>query len=432
MAHGVPLHQHKNPQARILSIAEEELRPSVLPPGVPSKQPVQVIVAGSVAMDLSCTYVSEDGASAAFTPKFSTSNPAAIKQGLGGVGQNIASVLNHLGVTVRLCSVVGKDITGSSDLGLLKQKGLGTDAIRISSTGRPTAQYVAINDSQKNLMVAMADRTILEEADEDFNATWLPHLEKYKPRWLVLDANWAPSTLRKWLKAAKEVGTKVMYEPVSVAKSKRLFSMDQGPTDLMAVPNHAISIATPNALELVAIHEAASEAGAFDRADWWERVENMGLPNSGSQDKLTSLTSSAFVEQGLPQQSLRLLPFIPCILTTLGEKGLLMTRLLQPEDDLLRSPEAAPYILTRSVDGNPVVGGVYMRLFNPAEQISPDYIASVNGAGDTLTGVIIAGLASNNPKPLHDIIGIAQKASVMTLKSADGVSPTIASLRSAL
>ena len=384
-------------------------------------------------MDLSCTYVPESRNPAASTPKTSTSNPAVIRQGLGGVGQNIASVLNYLGVPVRLCSALGKDIAGSSALSLLKQKGLRTDAIHISSTGQPTAQYVAINDARKDLMVAMADMGILEEAHGDFDSMWRPHLEKHRPKWLVLDANWDPSTLRKWLKAAKNVGAKVVYEPVSVAKCKRLFSVGQpSHTDLRAVPNHSISIATPNAMELAALHEAASEAGAFDRADWWQRIENMGLPNSGSQDRFTALTNSELVEHGLPQQSLRLLPFVPCILTTLGEKGLLMTRLLQPGDDLLTSPESAPYILTRSMDGNAVVGGVYMRIFGPVETCSTDDIASVNGVGDTLTGVVVAGLASDKAKPLQDIIEIAQKASVMTLKSAESVSPDITSLRSAL
>lgn len=73
-----------------------------------------------------------------------------------------------------------------------------------------------------------------------------------------------------------------------------------------------------------------------------------------------------------------------------------------------------------------------MRLFKPTEQVPEENIVSVNGVGDTFLGVLIAGLAKEMPKPIEFLLDIAQKGSVMTLKSKEAVSPELAILKSAL
>lgn len=399
----------------------------------PSKGAADVLVAGSLAIDLSCDFVPQGQADASSKPTFHTSNPASIEQSLGGVGQNIATALQYLGTSVRLCTKIGDDVAGSAALEMLNRQGLQTSGIEVAPKGHHTAQYVALNDSQKNLVIAMADMSVLEDTTGDFGILWKSHFDDCRPSWVVLDANWEPATLSKWLDAAKDSKAKVAYEPVSVAKSIRIFGEPgRNVSPLPAVPNHAISLATPNALELAVMHEAASVTGALDREDWWRIIDSLGLSSSGSRERLISLTSTTLVDQGIPQQAIRLLPFIPCILTTLGKHGVLMTRLLQPEDDQLTSPVSAPYILSRSTDGNAVVGGVYMRLFKPTEQVPEENIVSVNGVGDTFLGVLIAGLAKEMPKPIEVLLDIAQKGSVMTLKSKEAVSPELAILKSAL
>ena len=255
-------------------------------------------------------------------------------------------------------------------------------------------------------------------------------LNSCKPKWLVVDANWDPSTLHKWLHAGKAAGARVALEPVSIAKSKRIFAgMSSQISGLRVVPDNALSLATPNALELASMHEAASSAGLLEREDWFQAIDSFGMSSSGSRPKLVSLTNSALVDQGVPQQSIQLLPFIPCILTTLGEHGVLLTQVLRPGDDRLTSPDSAAHILVHSTDGNTVVGGVYMRLFPPVENVSSNEIISVNGVGDTFLGAIVAGLAKENPQDLEELINIAQRASVLTLKSTEAVSPAISTLK---
>ena len=392
-----------------------------------------VIVAGSLAVDLSCDYIRSPTENLSSQPQFHTSNPASITQTVGGVGQNIATALNYLGSSPRLCSSVAADVAGTTALNILAGRGLQTAGVQRQGPEFHTAQYVAINDAKKQMVLAMADMNILDDTSGDFDSLWKPHFDICKPKWLVVDANWHPTTLRKWLDAARASGVKVAFEPVSTAKSRRPFSAKfQNAASLAALPKHLISLATPNALELSSMHDAASEAGLFDREDWWRIINSIGLSSSGSRDKLASVTNDSLVDQGSPQQSIRLLPFIPCILTTLGERGVLMTQMLRPGDNRLTCPDAAPHILSRSTDGNSVVGGVYMRLFPPAEIVSSDEIVSVNGVGDTFLGVLMAGLVKEKPRNIVDLIDIAQRGSVLTLKSKEAVSPELSTLRSYL
>lgn len=68
------------------------------------------MVAGAVALDLSCDYVHEGSKG---TPKMYTSNPARITHSVGGVGHNVALAAQRFGagaVKVKLCSVVGDDV----------------------------------------------------------------------------------------------------------------------------------------------------------------------------------------------------------------------------------------------------------------------------------------------------------------------------------
>ena len=281
-------------------------------------------------------------------------------------------------------------------------------------------------------MLAMADMSILEVSADVFEESFKHYFEQCKPKWLVVDSNWDHKTLRKWIGAARASGARVALEPVSAAKATRLFLNAPNLIEVLpAIPSNTIDITTPNMIELAAMHNAARDAELFDSPGWWSIIHNMGLPHSGSRDKLVSLTSSKLVDQGVPQQSIQLLPFIPCILTKLGAQGVLMTQLLGPGDERLTSATSAPYILSRSHNDSPVVGGVYMRLFPPADIVPDDEVVSVNGVGDTFLGIIVAGLAAGTNE-VEKLVHIAQQGSVMTLKSKKAVSPNLPLLRRTL
>ncbi|KAE8390018.1 Indigoidine synthase A like protein-domain-containing protein [Aspergillus alliaceus] len=396
---------------------------------------VDVLVAGSLAVDFSCDYAPPAGEQD-IKPISDTSNPANIRQSLGGVGHNVAIATKYLGSSVLFCSLVGDDLSGRAALSALQKEGLSTAGVQIlpASNDARTAQYVAVNDARKDLVVAMADMGIMELPGKnlDFGNFWETLLSRTKPQWVIVDANWSPGVLSNWVSVAKKHGARVAFEPVSNAKSRRLFSRSAEANAAISpstsVPNHAISLATPNQFELTTMYMAARESGLLDSDGWWRIIDAMGMSSAGARDRLVAMTSNHLVDQGIPQQSIQLLPYIPCLITKLGSQGVLVTQLLRPGDPRLTSPDSAPYILSRAAITDELIGGVYLRLFPPAAVLPDEEIVSVNGAGDTLLGAVISGLAKG-AKNVEDVIPLAQEASLRTLKSPGGVSSDIASLR---
>ncbi|KAL8667468.1 MAG: hypothetical protein Q9202_000684 [Teloschistes flavicans] len=390
--------------------------------------PTDVFVAGSLALDLSCDYTPVEGSSTSISPISHTSNPARISQGLGGVGRNIATALRYVGARVRLCSATGDDAAGIAARNMLAAQGLSLAGV-IKKPSTQTAQYVAVNNAHKDLVLAMADMSVMEKCKSEVDTIWKNSLEESKPRWLVVDANWDPDTLQRWIMHGRSVNARIAFEPVSVDKSRRLFASDSSDDlNLGVLPDHAISLASPNRLELASMHAAAREAGIFDRDDWWQVIDAMGLSSSGSRDKLISMVGAKLVDEGVPQQSIQLLPLIPTILTKLGDKGVLITQMLRRGDDRLTAPGHSRYVLSRADPNDEILGGIYMRLLAPAQKISASDVISVNGAGDTFLGIVIAGLAKDKSKSLIDLIDTAQQGSRMTLRSNEAVSPEISTL----
>ena len=70
-----------------------------------------------------------------------------------------------------------------------------------------------------------------------------------------------------------------------------------------------------------------------------------------------------------------------------------------------------------------------MRHFPPAEIVPQEEIVSVNGIGDTMLGVLMAGLVKEEAR-LEELIPVAQQGAVRTLKSMAAVSPEVQGLRS--
>ena len=415
---------------------------------VTSAQKSNVFVAGILAVDYACDHQPRSDAASAL--EMHTSNPARIVQSLGGVGHNVARAASLMGGDVRFCSAVGDDLSGKAAMEALSAEKLSNTAVKVLPTesARRTAQYISVNEQNKDLTIAMADMSILnlpEAGKEDiiaqaFDDCWLPQLEESRPTHVVIDANWPPQYLSRWFEAAKSVDAHVTFEPVSNAKAITPFQLPALPghkqsETLSAFPHSSIQLSTPNSYELSAMHSAAHSRGFFERQDWWEVIDSLGIPSTGARVAMSLATSPELVDQGIPQQSIRLLPFISTICTKLGSKGVLVTQLLSAGDPRLTSGAHAPFILSRCTNGTEGtlgVGGVYMRLFPPAEEVKPEDIVSVNGVGDTFAGTLVAELAKakaeGKNKGVEDCIDIAQKAAVLTLKSSEAVNPAISTL----
>jgi pseudouridylate synthase / pseudouridine kinase len=92
--------------------------------------------------------------------------------------------------------------------------------------------------------------------------------------------------------------------------------------------DHLVDLATPNVLELRSMYTTAKDSLVFESEAWWHVIDALTFPRAGSRDRFIAMTNPETVEQGIPQQSLQLLPYIPCIVIKLGPKGCLLSQLL--------------------------------------------------------------------------------------------------------
>lgn len=390
----------------------------------------EVLIIGALAADTSCDYAPFDNSNAEVSPSLHTSNPAMISGSAGGVGRNVATAAQYAGAQVSLASIVADDLAGKMLMQDLALAGINTSNVRVldPAAGARTAQYIAINDRNKDLLLAMGDFSIFSHPDFDDPSYWsnLIAAQPQAPKWIVVDGNWSAEVIAHILKAAKANKIPVAFEPVSTVKAARMFDRRNTATSSTSVlPEHVISLATPNKLELSAMHYAAQESGLFESESWWTAIDSFGLGSSGSRDKFVNLLGRQLADAGVPQQIIQLLPFIPNLVTKLGAQGSLLTMVLRKGDSRLTDPSSAPYILSRSNYESGAVGGVYMRLFPAAEIVQQEDVVSVNGVGDTMLGVIMAGLViqakAGRPPRLEEIVPVAQRAAVSTLKSKSSV-----------
>lgn len=313
-------------------------------------------------------------------------------------------------------------------LSALEASGLGTQYVRKLSaeyhSSSRTAQYVAVNDADKNLVMAMADMGIFTH--HSFPEYWESAVSGAKPSWVVVDGNWSEGDIHAWVRAAKDNGCSVAFEPVSTAKATRLFCPRKQQSPMKVYPNAGIDIATPNNLELLSMFTAAKDNDYFDDPAWFGVIDAFGM--RGARERFVYMTDKEVTDSGIPQQSVQLLPYIPTIITKLGSKGALLTSILAKDDPLLRDPESMQHILTRNDSEHSSVGGIYMRMFPPAEEVHD--VVSVNGVGDTFLGVLIAGLSKGGK--VERLVDVAQQAAVMTLKSRESVSPKVSYLEGRL
>jgi pseudouridine-5'-phosphate glycosidase/pseudouridine kinase len=407
--------------------------PTTISPSASDTAPVDIVVAGALAVDFSCDYAPFANASSQTDPLPHTSNPAVISQSLGGVAHNIAKAAHLLGSSVRLYSAVGADLSGRAAVSQLEDEGMSTAGIETLPAPARTAQYVAVNNANKDLALAMADMSILESIPADLTASLSARLfadPATKPRVFVADANWSADALRTWLSTASSAGSTTIFEPVSTAKSLRIF-----PSDISSPSTHPTPLAhiiTPNNHELTALHTHAHATGLFDTPSWFKVIDALGIPSSGLRVPLAMLTSSELVDAGVPQMAIKLLPFVPTILTKLGPQGVLMTKLLKSDAPELYDEREKQYVVARKNNGDDEadVGGLYVRLFPVERVLKPEEVVSVNGIGDTFCGALAVGLAKG--KMVQDVVGFAQRAASLSLRSRESVSPQLKSLRGAV
>jgi pseudouridine kinase len=167
-----------------------------------------------------------------------TSNPGTVVRTPGGVGRNVAENLARLGSRVALLSTVGSDPDG--DWLVEETAAAGVDVSPVLRGGR-TGRYVAVLDADGGLVVGVSDMAATDALGPDVLDVDLIRSADL----VVVDGNLPATTVD----AVLELGVRVVIDPVSVAKARRI-----SPLLTRTRPVYAI---TPNEDELAALGTVA-------------------------------------------------------------------------------------------------------------------------------------------------------------------------------
>jgi pseudouridine kinase len=180
----------------------------------------EVVVIGGTNIDIK--------AKATARHVLATSNPGVVSTTAGGVARNIAHNLARLGRKVALISAVGDDAYATQIVEATKLAGVDVGRIK-RETSAPTGTYVALLDDTGNLVSAVSDMRIIDTLMPAQLATHVSLLDQ--ANLIVVDCN-VPAATLLWL--ANHHGSKLVVDPVSVEKSKKLSTI---PPLFLATPN---------------------------------------------------------------------------------------------------------------------------------------------------------------------------------------------------
>jgi pseudouridine kinase len=146
-----------------------------------------------------------------------TSNPGKVSSSAGGVGRNIADNLVRLGQSCWLMAPIGDDANGKFLEQHCQQLGIQTEGM-VKIAGKSTSTYLSIIDETGEMLVAIADMTLIDTFGAAQLQPFLPQLEAASI--VVLDANLAPECLSFIIQNLPQ--QHFFVDTVSVAKATRI------------------------------------------------------------------------------------------------------------------------------------------------------------------------------------------------------------------
>ena len=146
-------------------------------------------------------------------------NPGHIRVHRGGVGRNIAENLSRLGISTRLISAVGDDISGKSILTHAVESGIDVEHVLIASNVN-TGAYIAVYDETGQTYVAMYHMSIMNQITPRYLYDRRRLFDE--AALIVIDANLPERTIETAIKLAKKYGVPVCADPTSNALAPKL------------------------------------------------------------------------------------------------------------------------------------------------------------------------------------------------------------------
>ena len=205
-----------------------------------------------------------------------TSNPGDVMTSLGGVGRNIAHTLALLAIDTAFIGFVGDDANGEN----LRREtaAAGVDISMLGTCQEPTGTYLAILDDRGELVTAVNDMRATGALNPE-------HLMRHRSRlaaarMIVADCNISVSCLAWLFDFALQHSVKLVIEPISVPKSRKLLDLPSW---------HGGFLVTPNAMQLEALtgsRDAMAGIAVLHRKGFRNAVVHRGREGAIASDGL--------------------------------------------------------------------------------------------------------------------------------------------------
>ncbi|XP_061825333.2 uncharacterized protein [Nerophis lumbriciformis] len=274
--------------------------------------------------------------------EFGRTNPGSVCQSYGGVGRNISDCLSRLGRQPLFISATGRD--SHSEAVFNHCRHMNTSGVT-RLEGASTATYCAVITESGELSLGLGDMDIHQQITPQYVSRFKEQL--LSSTLVCLDGNIPVSTIRYVCSMAKEHNINVWYEPTDSEKACKPFLSDAW---------KSLAYTSPNLAELCTMNKT------------------LGLQTPevlpSSLEQLLSLAVAL---------SRPLLEHIHCLVVTLGADGVLVcgehqagSVRLQPRKDKKKRKLCAVHY--------------------PALKVAARETMNVSGAGDSLTGALMAGM----------------------------------------
>ncbi|XP_016515617.1 pseudouridine kinase isoform X2 [Nicotiana tabacum] len=321
-----------------------------------------------------------------------SASPGKITKVLGGVARNVADCMSKLKAKPFLISAVGLDVPGKSLYEHWESTRLSVQGI-LRLQDIETAVSCNVFDGKGGLVAAVA---CVDSIDKFLTPKWI---EKFKSKIrsapiLMVDANLSSHSLEASCRMAAQFTTPVWFDPVSVARSRRIASVV-----------HYVRFVSANEDELIAMANALSRRGR-DRF-------------SPVQRDLCSTVESLF-EMLKPAISCLLDNGVKVIVVTVGQDGVFLCSkaksvLLQKLDFKGNRLPSSSKQLREAVDAECSSGrfygasryGLYSDFYAVHFPALSASVVRLTGAGDCLVGGTIASLSAGLDVMQSVAVGIA-------------------------
>ncbi|CAN6687576.1 unnamed protein product [Malus baccata var. baccata] len=334
----------------------------------------EAVVIGGMVLDIHAT------PSIPSNPR--TTTPGKVSYVLGGVARNVAECMSKLGAKPFMISALGLDMAG-----ILKHQNVETP--------------VVCNVLDVNGEVAAGVASV-EALEKFLTSEWIQQF-KYSIRSalvLMIDANLNLSALKASCQLAAESKIPVWFEPVSVAKSRRINSISK-----------YVSFASPNEDELVAMANALSGGNVFSP------IERDSSRNQCSTETLFHMLKPAIwvlLEKG-----------IKIVVVTVGSNGVFLCSKGGPSFMRTVCKGNKPYVSNAELFNTVTASCPSNTFSNPSDSDKSSFLFAVHfpalpasvvrltGAGDCLVGGTVASICAGLDVMQSLAVGIAaSKAAV--------------------